>query len=141
MAKPRWVAGIEEEKLLLVACGRVIAGVDLSHLTQEDVQTVGAKVIINLPEAEIFDTILDEDDGCTHVYQHDVPLFSSGSEELAVEARRQARESFEQTALANGILEQAQQQAQQEVARLLLLAGYEQVEFVRTGDEILLPTE
>jgi hypothetical protein len=50
-------------------------------------------------------------------------------------------ESFRQTALANGILERAQVRAQEEIARLLLLAGYETVEFTDIGDEILLPQE
>jgi len=95
----------------------------------------------NLPEAEIFDSILEEDEGCTYIYDHDVPIFSSGNEELADEARREARASFEQTALGNGILERAQLRAQEEVARLLLLAGYEQVEFTGAGEEILSPGE
>lgn len=141
VSKPRWIGGIATEKLLLVACGRVTAGIDLSKLTDDDVRTVGSKVIIHLPQAEVFDTILDEDEGCTYVYDHDVPIFSSGNEELADEARREARASFEQTALENGILERAQLRAQEEVARLLLLAGYEQVEFTEAGEEILSPGE
>ncbi len=141
VTKPRWVWGIAEEKLLLVACGRVTAGVDLGKLTDDDVRTVGSKVIINLPEAEIFDSFLDEDKECTYVYEHDVPLFSSGDANLATLARIQAQDSFRQAALENGILGRAQLRAQEEVARLLLLAGYEQVEFTGTDDQILTPEE
>jgi hypothetical protein len=38
-------------------------------------------------------------------------------------------------------LEKAYLRAQEEIARLLLLAGYETVEYTDLGDEILLPQE
>ncbi len=139
--QPRGAGGVLSEKLLLIACGRVTAGVDLSKIQQDDIQSEGGKVIITLPPSEIFETALDDESGCTRVYERSVPLLMSPTEELDDQARREALESFRQTALENGILEKAHVRAQEEVARLLLLAGYETVEFSDTGEPILLPQE
>ena len=62
------------------------------------------------------------------------------SGELDTQARQQALENFRQTALDNAILEKAYVRAQEEIARLLLLAGYKTVEFAES-DDILLPQE
>jgi hypothetical protein len=139
--KPRLIGGIGEEKLVLVACGRVTAGVDLSQIEEQDISSEGTKVTIKLPPAEIFDTFADEESGCTYVYDHSHPVLTEPSTELASEARQKALEGFRETALQNGILEKAYVRAQQEIARLLLLAGYETVEFTDVGDQILLPQE
>jgi hypothetical protein len=139
--KPRLIGGIGEEKLVLVACGRVTAGVDLSQIEEQDISSEGTKVTIKLPPAEIFDTFADEESGCTYVYDHSHPVLTEPSTELASEARQKALEGFRETALQNGILEKAYVRAQQEIARLLLLAGYETVEFADVGDQILLPQE
>lgn len=139
--KPRLVGGIGEEKLVLIACGRVTAGVDLSKITDDDIQTIGTKVIINIPDAELFDTAIDDETGCTQIFEHSHPILTEPSTELQSEARKQAIENFRQTALENGILEKAHLRAQEEIARLLLLTGYETIEFSDTGTEILVPQE
>jgi hypothetical protein len=138
--RPRGAGGVLNEKLVLIACGRVTAGVDLAKIQEKNIYSEGNKVTIKLPPAEIFDTALEEESGCTHVYDRSVPPLMSPSEELDGEARRQALSTFRQTALENAILEKAYLRAQEEIARLLLLAGYETVEFADTG-EILLPQE
>jgi hypothetical protein len=139
--KPRLIGGLGEEKLVLVACGRVTAGVDLSTIQEEDIRSSGSSVIIQVPPAELFATVLDDENDCTYVYDHSHPPLTEPSQELQVEARQQALENFRQTALDNGILERAQIRAQEEIARLLLLAGYETVEFANADDGILLPQE
>jgi hypothetical protein len=138
--RPRGAGGVLNEKLVLIACGRVTAGVDLAKIQEKDIYSEGNKVTIKLPPAEIFGTALEEESGCTRVYDRSVPPLMSPSEELDGEARRQALDTFRQTALENAILEKAYLRAQEEIARLLLLAGYETVEFADTGD-ILLPQE
>jgi hypothetical protein len=139
--KPRLVGGIGEEKLVLVACGQVTAGIDLSKIQEDDIRSEGTKVVITLPPPEIFGTTLDDESGCTYIYDHSHPILTEPSTELGTEARKLALENFRQTALENGILEKAYLRAQEEIARLLLLAGYETVEYTDLGDEILLPQE
>jgi len=141
VSQPRGAAGVLTEKLVLIACGRVTAGVDLSKITEDDVRTEGAKVIINMPPAELFDATLDDETGCTRVYDRDVPVLMAATEALEEQARREALSSFRQTALDNGILERATLRAQEEIARLLLLTGYQTIEFSDTGQEIQLPQE
>jgi hypothetical protein len=141
VTRPRGAGGVFTEKLVLIACGWVTAGVDLTKIDETDISSSGSKVTIKLPPAEIFATALEEESGCTRVYDRSVPALMSPSEELDNEARRKAIEIFRQTALENGILEKAQARAQEEIARLLLLTGYKTIEFSDTGDEILLPQE
>ena len=74
--KPRLISGLGEEKLVLIACGRVIAGVDLSKIQDEDIQSSGSTVRIKLPPPEVFETMLDEESGCTYVYDHSHPIFT-----------------------------------------------------------------
>jgi hypothetical protein len=139
--QPRGVGGILTEKVLLVACGRVSAGVDLSKITEDDIRTEGTKVVINLPPAELFDSALDDESGCTYIYQRDLPPLITPSNELDSEVRIRAIENFRETALENGILQRAHVRAQEEIARLLLLAGYDTVEYTDTGEELILPQE
>jgi hypothetical protein len=139
--KPRFIGGIAEEKVIFVACGRVTAGVDLSRIQEGDIRTQGTTVTIRLPEAEVFETALDDESGCTYVYEHSHPLLTEPSQELQTEARREAVENFRATALENGILDRAEVRAQEEIARLLLLTGYETIEFAETGEEFILPQE
>jgi len=139
--KPRLIGGIGEEKLVLVACGRVSAGIDLSKIQEDDIRSEGTKVVIKLPPPEIFDAAIDDESGCTYIYDHSHPILTEPSTELGNDARKIALDGFRQTALENGILEKAYLRAQEEIARLLLLAGYETVEYTDLGDEILLPQE
>ena len=141
VTQPRGAGGVLTEKLVLIACGRVIAGVDLSKIQQDNIQHEGTRVTVKLPPAEIFGTTLEEETGCTRVYDRSVPALMSPSEELDNQARRQALDSFRETALENNILERAYGRAQEEIARLLLVVGYETVEFTDIGEEILLPQE
>jgi hypothetical protein len=137
--KPRGAGGVLQEKLVLIACGRVTAGVDLSKITQDDVHSEGNTAIVRLPPAEVFETTLDDQSGCTRVYSREVPPLMASSPELDSQVRQNALQSFRETALANGILERAYARAQEEIARLLLLAGYETVEFTDQGEEFILP--
>lgn len=115
------------QRLLLVAYGKVTAGVDLAQIGEDDVQVLGKRVIIHLPEAEILDTFLDEEG--TYVYDYDKGFFARYDATLETQARQQALEEFRSTALENGILLEARRRAEWEVQRFLYLLGYESVDF------------
>lgn len=115
------------QRLLLVAHGRVTAGVDLAQIQEADVEVIGDQVIVHLPPAEIFDVYLHEDK--TYVYDFEKGIFARFDQTLETQARRTAVEEFQSTALANGILEEARDRAEWEIQRLLLLLGYEAVMF------------
>jgi len=121
----------QEQRLILVACGKVIAGIDLSQITAGDIRTNATSVVITLPPAEIFDTLLIEGSNspCTYVAFRTDGILLEAARDLETIARRQVVEQFRQTALAQGILNSAAENAKTELRRLLFLVGYQSVEF------------
>ena len=118
------------QRVLLVACGKVDAGVDLAKLQAADIQTVGDRVIIRLPAPEVFTNQVFDDRQCTYVVMRDEGLLLPPNLVLETAAREAAVANFKETALANGILEQARTNAEGEIRRLLSLVNYRDVQFV-----------
>jgi Protein of unknown function (DUF4230) len=119
------------ERVLLVAVGEVEAGVDLADLSENDVQVSEDKVSIRLPEPEVLSSSLDEEK--TAVYDRDEGLllrFLSTDDQLAEEARDEAVPRVEDAALKNGILDQAQSNAEDSIRSFVTTLGFEEVEFV-----------
>jgi hypothetical protein len=121
----------QEQRVILVACGKVTAGIELSKLDKDKVKADGADATIQLPDPEIFDTLLIEDRNppCTYVAFRTDGILLEAAKDLESDARRQAIEKFRQTALEQGIIQEARVNAQTEIRRLLFLAGYKSVEF------------
>jgi hypothetical protein len=120
---PNFLAG---DRLLLVAHGEVIAGLDLSKLQPGDVQVHGRSVTIHLPPAEIFTTTLDN--AKTRVYSRDTGLFTSPDPNLEGDVRAEAEHQLEAAALQDGILKTADTNARQTVNSVLSSLGFESVE-------------
>jgi len=121
------------DRLILVAHGIVIAGVDLEKLTPENMQLRGGALYVHLPDSEIFLTTLDNDK--SYVYNRDTGLLTHGSINLESEARRAAEDEIEKAAMEDGILEQAQRNAENYLYRLLRDLGYPEVIFEQTPDD------
>jgi hypothetical protein len=120
----KWLVG---DKLIFVAHGEVIAGIDLYKLDPEDLRVKGGKLFVTLPEAEIFVTDLDNEQ--SYVYDRVTGLFNPGEIDLESETRRAAEIEIEQSALEDGILELAQQNAEYFLDRLFRDLGYPEVIF------------
>jgi hypothetical protein len=116
------------DRLLFVAHGEVIAGVDLAKLKSEDLWVDGGTLYIRLPKAEIFIATLDNEK--SYVYDRETGLFTKGDPNLETNARQVAEEEILNAALEDGILEQAQNNAENYLLRLMLDLGYPQVIFV-----------
>ena len=56
----KWIAGLGENRVLMIAHGIVKAGLDLSELQPGDLQASGKKVVIKLPSAKIIEAYLDD---------------------------------------------------------------------------------
>jgi hypothetical protein len=121
------------DRLILVAHGIVIAGVDLEKLTPENMQLRGGVLYVRLPDSEIFLTTLDNDK--SYVYNRDTGLLTHGNVNLESDARRAAEDEIEKAALEDGILEQAGRNAENYLYRLLRDLGYPEVIFERTPDD------
>jgi hypothetical protein len=105
------------DKLLLVAHGEVIAGVDLSQLKDGDVSLKGDTVDVRLPKAEILSTRIDN--GRTRIYSRTTGLLVEPDPDLESQVRLAAEQQIAQAALADGILDKAQANARTSVTALL----------------------
>lgn len=117
------------DKLLFVAHGEVIAGVDLSQLQANDV-TVSAegRVTIILPAAEVFASSLNNEK--SYVYDRQTGLFTKGDINLESVARQAAEDQLRQGALEDGILNLAQSNANNVIDRLLRTLNFTEVYIV-----------
>ena len=118
------------QRVLLVACGQVEAGIDLGKLQPQDIIASGDKAIVRLPPPEIFINQLFDDRKCTYVVLRDEGILLPPNTALETAAREAAVANFKETALQNGILEKAYLNAEGEVRRLLTLLGYRDIQFV-----------
>lgn len=99
------------ERVLLIAVGDVQGGVNLDELGEVDVQVEENRVTIDLPEPRILSASLNEDE--TKVYDRDRGLIDLwGDDALIEEARRDAVDEIQESAENNGIIEQAQTNAE-----------------------------
>lgn len=115
------------DRLLLVAQGQVIAGVDLGRLSENDIRIVGTTAYITIPAAEIFVATLDNEN--TYVYDRQTGLLGQ-QVDLETQARQEAEQAILEAALEDGILAMAQQNAEAYVRGLILVLGPEEVVFI-----------
>lgn len=106
------------DRLLFVAHGDVIAGVDLSKMQPDDViVSPDGRVTVILPAAEIFVTSLDNQK--SYVYDRETGLLTKGDINLETLARQAAEDELRNGALEDGILELAQSNAANVIDKLL----------------------
>jgi len=119
---PGFLAG---DKLLLVAHGEVIAGIDLAQLKWDDVQVNGDAVKVKLPASQILSTRIDN--GRTRVYSRTTGLLVAADPNLESEVRQTAEQQIGQAALDDGILDKARINAKASVTALLYGLGFRTV--------------
>jgi hypothetical protein len=119
------------DRLLLVAHGEVIAGVDLTKFTDEDIYIENGLLFIRLPEPEIFVATLDNER--SYIYDRQIGFLRRGNTELETAARRAAEVEIERAAISDGILEQAERNAEEFLRRLFLQMGFPEVVFINIG--------
>lgn len=117
------------DRLLFVGHGIVIAGVDLSKMNPEDMRLQGGVLTVRLPPAEVFVATLDNQK--SYVYDRETGLFTKGDINLETTARQAAEAEIAKAALEDGILKQAQQNAEVFMGKFFDVLGYEDVVFVR----------
>ena len=116
------------DKLIFVAHGQVIAGVDLSKLGAGDIEIKEGLLYVRLPKPEIFVAALDNEK--SYVYDRQTGLLTKGDINLESSARRLAENEIEKAAVDDGILDLANQNAENYLTRLLADLGYPEVIFV-----------
>ena len=115
------------DRLLLVAAGEVIAGVDLAQMTEGDVMVSGdGTLTMRLPAAEILVATLDNER--TYVYDRRTGVVGQNPQ-LETSARREAERLVLEAALEDGIEAQARTNAESFLTTFLLALGFERVVF------------
>jgi hypothetical protein len=115
------------DKLLFVAHGVVIAGIDMDKLQPTDMRLDGGALYVKLPPAEIFIATLDNDK--SYVYDRDTGALTKGSVDLETLARQAAEDEIRKAALEDGILTQAQTNGEAYLLKFFTALGYKTVLF------------
>ena len=116
------------EQIIVVAEGEVEAGIDLGELGEDEVWVAGETLFVNLPDAEILGTSLNEEG--TRLYDRDRGLLRiKGNDELIDAAREKAEDRVLDVAMENGILEKDQDNAEDSIEGLATTLGYQRVVF------------
>jgi hypothetical protein len=117
-----------ENRILLLAHGIVKAGIDLKRLNADDITVSGKKIFIKLPPPQVTDAYLDEKQ--TKVIDWQRGFLRDFDKDLETTARQNAVDDISRAARTDGILKEAGDRAQMQLAVFLNKAGYDQVNFV-----------
>ena len=117
------------DKILFVAHGTVIAGIDMSKLQPEDMRFENGVLTVKLPPAEVFIAALDNEK--SYVYQRDTGFITRPDINLETLVRQKAEEEILKAALEEGILEQAQTNAEAYLLKFFAALGYPNTIFVQ----------
>jgi hypothetical protein len=115
------------DRLLLVAHGEVIAGIDLAKLEPDNMRVQNGVLYVKLPDPEIFVVRLDNEK--SYVYDRNIGALARGDIDLETAARRVAEEEIGRAAMEGDILNIARQNGENFLYRLFLNMGYMDVIF------------
>lgn len=122
---------VGEESILLLVRGRVLAGVDLAGLAQDDVTGFnGSGVRIRLMPPRIQQAYLDEK--YTKVWDRRITWWTpwvTPDADLEHKARMQALDDIQAAALEMGILKEARRNAETDIREILRAFGIDKVAF------------
>ena len=115
------------DKVLFVGHGLVIAGIDMEKIQPSDLRTGGDVLYVRLPPAEIFVATLDNDK--SYVYDRKTGLLASTDISLETNCRQAAEDKIRQSVLEDGILTQAQTNAENYLFKFFSSLGYKTIQF------------
>ena len=110
------------DKILFVGHGTVIAGIDMDKLRPEDMRYENGVLSVRLPPAEIFIATLDNEK--SYVYDRETGLLTKPDPNLETLVRQRAEEEILKGALEDGILEQAQINAEAYLLKFFNALGF-----------------
>lgn len=118
------------DRLLLVAHGKVEAGVNLDEVSEEDIiiSPDGQGLTVYLPPVRIFGVSMDNEK--TRVYDRERGLLAAQNKDLETQARQYAEQAILQAACEGDIMQQATDDSQQAMQQFLSLLNFEQVQVI-----------
>jgi hypothetical protein len=115
------------DRLLFVAHGYVIAGIDMSKIRSEDLWLEGEFLNVRLPATEILVSTLDNDK--SYIYDRVTGLFTHGDPTLETQVRQVAEQEILKAAITDGILDQGTTNAQTYLRWFFETLGYKYIRF------------
>lgn len=112
-------------RLLLIAHGTVIAGFDLSTLSENSIRVNNESVTVVLPPPTILITSLDNQK--TRVYDRQQGLLATNTNDLEANARLSAENDIRAAACSEGILANASENAKKQLTPVLQSLGFTSV--------------
>jgi len=122
------LAALFGDRLLFVAHGYVIAGIDMQKIKAEDLRLDGNVLNVRLPAVEVLVASLDNDK--SYVYDRQTGLFTQGDPTLETQARQVAEQEILKAAIGDGILDTASTNAQTYLRWFFETLGYKQIIFI-----------
>lgn len=116
---------LSRDRLMLIAEGEVVAGFDLSKVTEDDIVVLGTTVLIFLPPPEILYSRIDNEK--TFVYERETGLLRRPDPDLETTARRLAEAQLVSWALERDILDKAEETGIVYLENFLRSLGFTQV--------------
>jgi len=116
------------DKILFVGHGTVIAGIDMEKLQPEHMRFENGVLTVTLPPAEVFIATLDNDK--SYVYDRQTGILTKPDPNLETLVRQKAEEEILRAALEDGILEQAQTNAEAYLFKFFAALGFPNTIFV-----------
>lgn len=108
-------------EIVLIGKGQVRAGFDLAKVQEGDIQVHDDTLAMELPQAEIFDIIMNPSDFSTEYEK------GTWSHELTKPIKERARTDLEQNAIKSGILEKAERAGIDRLTNLFKTFGFNTV--------------
>lgn len=121
-----------DNKVVLVATGEVMAGVDMTLLAEGDIVVSGTAVKLIMPPAEILSVHLVP--GESWVYDRKLNILKPNWQ-LELQAQQQAERSLRDWSIDNGILEQAEQVFTTRIEAFLRRLGFAEVTILFRGSD------
>lgn len=116
------------DKILFVGHGTVIAGIDMDKLQPEHMRFDNGVLTVKLPPAEVFIATLDNEK--SYVYDRETGILAKPDVNLETMVRQRAEEEILKAAIEDGILEQAQINAEAYLFKFFAALGYPNTIFV-----------
>lgn len=120
---PDWPDWLRGDRLLLIANGTIVAGVDLEELEPSDVVVSpdGRSVTVTLPPVQIFNPNSILNNAKTRVYDRQQGILAPPNANLESAARQLAESQLLVAACEEGIMERTTEDARETVTKMLSL--------------------
>jgi len=116
------------DKLLFVAHGIVVAGIDMKKIMPDDMKIRNGVLYVKLPPPEVFVATLDNEK--SYVYDRETGVLTHGDINLETTARQVAEAEIRKAAEEDGILTLAGHNAEAFLQKFFTALGYQTVIFI-----------